>query len=173
VAKTLADLFKRDPVVVGSSRARQTRRGDFGHHEVMPVLIHGDAAFAGQGVVMELFNMSQARGFQVGGTLHVIINNQIGFTTSHPLDARSTLYCTEVAKLVQAPILHVNGDDPEAVMFCMQIASDFRMKFQKDVVIDLVCYRRHGHNEADEPAGLCRFEGAMWSAALCRSHLLV
>ena len=141
-----------DPVVVGSSRARQTRRGDFGHHEVMPILIHGDAAFAGQGVVMELFNMSQARGFQVGGTLHIIVNNQIGFTTSHPLDTRSTLYCTEVAKMVQAPILHVNGDDPDAVMACMEIASDFRMEFQKDVVIDLVCYRRHGHNEADEPS---------------------
>ncbi len=141
-----------NPVIAGSARARQTRRGDTAHTEVMPVLIHGDAAFAGQGVIMELFNMSQARGFQVGGTLHVIVNNQIGFTTSHPLDSRSTLYCTEVAKMVQAPILHVNGDDPEAVMFAMQIASDFRMEFRKDVVIDLVCYRRHGHNEADEPA---------------------
>ncbi|MEM1091488.1 MAG: 2-oxoglutarate dehydrogenase E1 component [Pseudomonadota bacterium] len=141
-----------DPVVAGSARARQTRRGDFAHKEVMPVLIHGDAAVAGQGVVMELFNMSQARGFQVGGTMHVVINNQIGFTLSNPLDARSTLYCTEVAKMVQAPIFHVNGDDPEAVMFCMQIASDYRMAFKKDVVIDLVCYRRLGHNEADEPA---------------------
>jgi 2-oxoglutarate dehydrogenase E1 component len=141
-----------DPVVAGSARARQTRRGDLSHSEVMPVLIHGDAAFAGQGVITELFNMSQARGFRVGGSLHIIINNQIGFTTSNPLDVRSTLYCTEVAKMVQAPILHVNGDDPEAAMFVMQIASDFRAEFKKDVVIDLVCYRRHGHNEADEPA---------------------
>lgn len=141
-----------DPVVVGSARARQERRNDQAHTEVMPILIHGDAAIAGQGVVMELFNMSQARGFAVGGTLHVVVNNQIGFTTSNPLDARSTLYCTEVAKLVQAPILHVNGDDPEAVCYAALLAEDFRRNFKKDVVIDLVCYRRHGHNEADEPA---------------------
>ncbi len=141
-----------DPVVAGFARARQTRHRDREHEIVLPVLIHGDAAFAGQGVVMELFNMSQARGFKVGGTVHVVVNNQIGFTTSNPLDARSTLYCTEVAKLVQAPILHVNGDDPEAVVFCAHLAHDFRARFHKDVVLDMVCYRRHGHNEADEPA---------------------
>ncbi len=141
-----------DPVVVGSARARQIKnnRGEFG--KVLPVLVHGDAAFAGQGVIMELFNMSQARGFAVGGTVHVVVNNQVGFTTSNPLDARSTLYCTEVAKMVQAPIFHVNANDPEAVVFVCKMADDFRQEFQKDVIIDLVCYRRHGHNEADEPS---------------------
>jgi len=141
-----------DPVVQGSVRARQVRRLDHGGRHVLPVLVHGDAAFAAQGVVMETLNMSQARGFSTGGTIHVIVNNQIGFTTSSPLDARSTPYCTEVARMVQAPIFHVNGDDPEAGIFVMQLAHDFRMEFRKDVVVDLVCYRRHGHSEADEPS---------------------
>ena len=141
-----------DPVVAGSVRSRQQRRGDKARKQVLPVLMHGDAAFAGQGVVMELFQMSQARGFAVGGTLHIVINNQVGFTTSAAEDARSTLYCTDVAKMIGAPILHVNGDDPEAVAFVAELAFDFRQRFAKDVVVDLVCYRRHGHNEADEPA---------------------
>lgn len=139
------------PVVEGSVRARQERRQDEKGDLVVPIVLHGDAAFAGQGVVMETFQMSQTRAYKTGGTIHIVLNNQVGFTTSKREDARSTEYCTDVAKMVQAPIFHVNADDPEAVLFVTQLAVDYRTEFRKDVVIDLICYRRRGHNEADEP----------------------
>ncbi len=141
------------PVVEGSVRARQDRREDTEGDTVLPISIHGDAAFAGQGVVMETFQMSQTRAYKTGGTLHLVINNQVGFTTSREDDARSSEYCTDIAKMVQAPIIHVNGDDPDAVLHAAQVAIDYRQQFKRDVVLDLVCYRKRGHNEADEPSG--------------------
>jgi len=141
-----------NPVVEGSVRARQDRRGESGEDEVIAIQIHGDSAFSGQGVVMETLQMSRTRGYGTGGTIHIVINNQVGFTTSNPADTRSTLYCTDVAKMLETPILHINGDDPEAVLFASQLAVDFRKEFKQDIVLDMVCYRRRGHNEADEPA---------------------
>ena len=140
-----------NPVVEGSVRARQHRRGDRMGDQVLPVVIHGDAAIAGQGVNQECLNMAQTRGYYTGGTVHIVVNNQIGFTTSDPRDTRGTLYCTDIAKMADAPILHVNGDDPETCLLAIDIALEYRQKFHKDVFIDLVCFRRYGHNEADEP----------------------
>ena len=141
-----------NPVVEGSVRARMDRRADPKGLQVLPVLVHGDAAFAGQGVVMETLALAETRGYTTGGTVHLVINNQIGFTTSDPRDSRSTLYCTDVVKMIEAPVLHVNGDDPEAVVLATQLALDFRMAFQKDVVVDIICFRKLGHNEQDTPA---------------------
>lgn len=141
-----------NPVVEGSVRARQERRGAEGYKQVLPVLVHGDAAFAGQGVVMETLNLAETRGYGTGGTIHLVINNQIGFTTSDPRDTRSTIYCTDVSKMIEAPVFHVNGDDPEAVVFATRLALDFRMQFGRDVVVDIVCFRKLGHNEQDTPA---------------------
>ncbi len=141
-----------NPVVEGSVRARMDRRADPLGLQVLPVLVHGDAAFAGQGVVMETLALAETRGYFTGGTVHIVINNQIGFTTSDPRDSRSTLYCTDVVKMSEAPVLHVNGDDPEAVVMATQLALDFRMEFHKDVVVDIICFRKLGHNEQDTPA---------------------
>ncbi len=151
LAANPSHLEVADPVVLGKVRAKQTQRKDESRSQVMGILLHGDAAFAGQGVVHECFAMSQLKGYSTGGTIHVVINNQIGFTTA-PQYSRSGPYCTDVAKMVQAPIFHVNGDDSEAVIHVARIATEFRQEFKSDVVIDLVCYRRHGHNESDEPA---------------------
>ena len=140
-----------NPVVEGSVRARLDRRGDTEGDTVLPVLVHGDAAFAGQGVVMETLALAETRGYYTGGTVHIVINNQIGFTTSDPRDTRSTLYCTDVVKMIEAPVLHVNGDDPEAVVLCTQLALQYRQDFNKDVVVDIVCFRKLGHNEQDTP----------------------
>ncbi len=141
-----------NPVVEGSVKARLDRRGDEEGDTVLPVLVHGDAAFAGQGVVMETLALAQTRGYYTGGTVHLVINNQIGFTTSDPRDSRSTLYCTDVVKMIEAPVLHVNGDDPEAVVLATQLALDYRQQFNKDVVVDIVCFRKLGHNEQDTPS---------------------
>ena len=141
-----------NPVVEGSVRARMERRGDKHGDQVLPVLVHGDAAFAGQGVVMETLALAQTRYYSTGGTVHIVINNQIGFTTSDPRDSRSTLYCSDVVKMIEAPVLHVNGDDPEAVVWCTQLAMDYRQQFKKDVVVDIICFRKLGHNEQDTPS---------------------
>jgi 2-oxoglutarate dehydrogenase E1 component len=151
MASNPSHLEAADPVVEGMTRARQDDLGDMSHNRVMAVLVHGDAAFAGQGVVAETFNLSALPGYRTGGTIHIVVNNGIGFTTS-PSSARSSVYATDVARMVQAPIFHVNGEDPEACIRVTELALDYRKRFKKDVVIDMICYRRHGHNEGDEPS---------------------
>lgn len=141
-----------NPVVEGSVRSRMDRRNDPHGKQVLPVLVHGDAAFAGQGIVMETLALAETRGYSTGGTVHIVINNQIGFTTSDPRDSRSTLYCTDIVKMIESPVLHVNGDDPEAVVLATQFALDFRLEFAKDVVVDIICFRKLGHNEQDTPS---------------------
>src|SRR6202012_3667786 len=151
VAFNPSHLEAVDPVVEGLVRPKQDRLGDVDRERVIPILIHGDAAFTGQGGVAETLNLSQLEGYTTGGTIHLVINNQIGFTTN-PNEARSTPYSTDVARMVQAPIFHVNGDDPEACIRVAQMAYDYRQTFKRDVVIDMFCYRRHGHNEGDDPS---------------------
>ena len=151
MASNPSHLEAVNPVVEGMARARQDLLGDGDRKSVLPVLIHGDAAFAGQGVVAEVLNLSELKGYRTGGTIHIVVNNQIGFTTG-PADARSSHYCTDVAKMVRAPVFHVNGDQPEDAVRVMQLALEFRQRFGRDVVVDLVCYRRWGHNEADDPS---------------------
>src|SRR5205814_1537373 len=151
VAINPSHLEAVDPVVEGIVRPKQDWLGDAKRERVIPILLHGDAAFAGQGVVAETLNLSQLEGYTTGGTIHLIVNNQIGFTTN-PQESRSTPYSTDVARMVQAPIFHVNGDDPEACIRVARMAFDYRQEFNKDVVIDMICYRRHGHNEADDPS---------------------
>ncbi len=141
-----------NPVVEGSVRSRMDRRNDPHGKQVLPVLVHGDAAFAGQGIVMETLALAETRGYSTGGTVHIVINNQIGFTTSDPRDSRSTLYCTDIVKMIESPVLHVNGDDPEAVVLATQLALEFRLEFAKDVVVDIICFRKLGHNEQDTPS---------------------
>ena len=151
LASNPSHLEAVDPVVEGMARAKGDRLDDAERASVLPVLVHGDAAFAGQGVVAETLNLSEVPGYEVGGTVHIVVNNQLGFTTAPEL-GRSGVYATDVAKMVQAPIFHVNGDDPEACVRVVQLAFEFRQAFRKDVVVDMVCYRRYGHNEGDEPA---------------------
>ena len=151
VAANPSHLEAVDPVLEGIARAKQDVLNRGAEYPVLPLLVHGDAAFAGQGVVAETLNLSQLRGYRTGGTIHVVVNNQVGFTTS-PGSSRSSLYCTDVARMVQAPIFHVNGDDPEACIRVARLAFEYRQAFNKDVVIDLVCYRRRGHNEGDDPS---------------------